>query len=58
MLFGLFIFIFAIAGYSQFNEVKQLLNEQLQTELEYTAQNLSITLIPALETGDLNTQKN
>ncbi|HIF9210644.1 TPA: EAL domain-containing protein [Photobacterium damselae] len=57
MLFGLFIFIFAIAGYSQFNEVKQLLNEQLQTELEYTAQNLSITLIPALETGDLNSQK-
>lgn len=52
LLLGLFLFVVTSVGYIQFTEIRELLANQMGSDLKNTSQTLAVTLEPALEAGD------
>ena len=51
-LFGLFLLVMCSLAYFQFNQTKEFMNTQIESDLNNTTHALSLMLKPHLETGD------
>ncbi|MDF0535178.1 EAL domain-containing protein [Shewanella sp. A32] len=55
LLFGLFLLVVASLGYVQFNETRNFLASQMESDLNNVSHSLGLMLVPALEAGDMAT---
>ncbi|MFQ6372442.1 EAL domain-containing protein [Shewanella sp. YIC-542] len=55
LLFGLFLLVVASLGYVQFNETRNFLTSQMESDLNNVSHSLGLMLVPALESGDMAT---